>query len=120
GVRNLAPLSFFGGLSFDAPTMGRGSGSRQGINKDSLRNIKATGEFVVNLVNRRLAEQANACSAEFGSEVDEWDVAGVEAAPSEVVAPMRVREAPASLACRVRQILELGEHDRSSNNPGAP
>jgi flavin reductase (DIM6/NTAB) family NADH-FMN oxidoreductase RutF len=116
GSRNLAPFSFFGGFSFDPPTIGLGPGSRAGVHKDSLRNIKATGEFVVNLVNRRLAEQANACGAEFGADVDEWDIAGVEAAPSEVVAPMRIREAPASLECRVRQIIELGDHDHPSNN----
>jgi flavin reductase (DIM6/NTAB) family NADH-FMN oxidoreductase RutF len=116
GSRNLAPFSFFGGFSFDPPTIGLGPGSRQGANKDSLRNIKASGEFVVNLVSRQLAERANACSGEFGPEVDEWEVAGVEPAPSEVVAPMRVREAPASLECRVRQIVELGERDRASNN----
>jgi flavin reductase (DIM6/NTAB) family NADH-FMN oxidoreductase RutF len=116
GSRNLAPFSFFGGFSFDPPTIGLGPGSRQGVNKDSLRNIKASGEFVVNLISRELAERANACSAEWGPEVDEWDVAGVEPAPCEVVAPMRVREAPASLECRVRQIVELGEPERASNN----
>lgn len=116
GSRNLAPFSFFGAFSFDPPTIGLGPGSRQGINKDSLRNIKATGEFVVNLVNRGLAERANACSGEFGPETDEWDVSGVTPAPSEVVAPARVAESPASLECRVRQIVELGEPDRASNN----
>lgn len=116
GTRNLAPFSFFGAFSFDPPTIGIGPGSRQGVNKDSLHNIKATGEFVVNLVDRRLAETANACSGEFGPEVDEWEVAGVEGLPSEVVAPMRVADAPAALECRVRQVLELGDSDRASNN----
>jgi flavin reductase (DIM6/NTAB) family NADH-FMN oxidoreductase RutF len=116
GSRNLAPFSFFGAFSFDPPTIGLGPGSRRGINKDSLHNIKATGEFVVNLVDRRLAEVANGCSGEFAPEVDEWDVVAIEGAPSEVVAPMRVAEAPAALECRVRQVLELGERDRASNN----
>jgi len=116
GARNLAPFSFFGAFSFDPPTIGLGPGSRRGVNKDSLRNIKATGEFVVNLVDRRLAEAANACSAEFPPDVDEWDVSGVASAPSEVVAPARVADAPASLECRVRQVLELGDAERASNN----
>jgi flavin reductase (DIM6/NTAB) family NADH-FMN oxidoreductase RutF len=116
GTPNLAPFSFFGAFSFDPPTIGIGPGSRQGVNKDSLRNIKATGEFVVNLVDRRLAEVANACSGEWGPEVDEWKVAGVTGADSEVVAPRRVTEAPAALECRVRQILELGDADQASNN----
>jgi flavin reductase (DIM6/NTAB) family NADH-FMN oxidoreductase RutF len=96
--------------------LGIGPGSRQGTNKDSLRNIKATGEFVVNLVNRQLAEVANACSGEFGPEVNEWEVAGVTGEPSEVVAPQRVAAAPAALECRVMQILELGTPEQASNN----
>jgi flavin reductase (DIM6/NTAB) family NADH-FMN oxidoreductase RutF len=115
GSRNLAPFSFFGAFSFDPPTIGIGPGSRRGVNKDSLVNIKATGEFVVNLVDRSLAEAANASSGEFAPEVDEWAVAGVTAAPCQVVAPMRVAESPAALECRVRQVLELGEADRASN-----
>jgi flavin reductase (DIM6/NTAB) family NADH-FMN oxidoreductase RutF len=116
GAPNLAPFSFFGAFSFDPPTIGIGPGSRQGTNKDSLHNIKATGEFVVNLVDRELAEVANACSGEFGPEVDEWEVAGLTGEPSEVVAPLRVAESPAALECRVMQVLELGSSDHASNN----
>lgn len=116
GSRNLAPFSFFGAFSFDPPTIGVGPGSRRGVNKDSLRNIKATGEFVVNLVDRRLAEVVNACSGEFPPDVDEWEVSGMEGLPSETVAPKRVAAAPAALECRVRQVLELGTSDRPSNN----
>lgn len=116
GTRNLAPFSFFGAFSFDPPTIGIGPGSRQGVNKDTLRNVKASGEFVLNLVSRELAEAANACSGEFPPGVDEWEVAGLEGAPSEVVAPPRVAAAPAALECRVRQVIELGEPDRASNN----
>ena len=116
GAPNLAPFSFFGAFSFDPPTIGIGPGSRQNTNKDSLHNIKATGEFVVNLVNRELAEVANACSGEFGPEVNEWEVAGLTGEPSEVVAPRRVAQAPAALECRVIQVLELGRPDHASNN----
>jgi len=116
GSRNLAPFSFFGAFSFDPPTIGVAPGSRQGVNKDSLRNIKATGEFVVNLVDRRLAELANASSGEWGPDVDEWDVVGVTPADAEVVAPKRVAEAPAALECRARQVLELGSASRASNS----
>lgn len=116
GSRNLAPFSFFGAFSFDPPTVGIGPGSRQGVNKDTLANVKATGEMVINLVDRRLAEVANACSAEFGPEVDEWELSGLEGLASETVAPMRVAIAPVSLECRVRQVLELGTAERASNN----
>jgi flavin reductase (DIM6/NTAB) family NADH-FMN oxidoreductase RutF len=116
GSPNLAPFSFFGAFSFDPPTVGLGPGSRRGVNKDSLANIKATGEFVVNLVDRSLAEAANACSGEWGPEVDEWVVSGMVPVPSATVLPMRVATAPAALECRVRQVIELGERDRASNN----
>jgi flavin reductase (DIM6/NTAB) family NADH-FMN oxidoreductase RutF len=116
GTRNLAPFSFFGAFSFDPPTIGIGPGSRGGVNKDTLHNVKATGEFVVNLVDRALAERVNACSGEWGPEVDEWEVSGVTPVACELVAPERVGEAPAALECRVRQVLELGEPTRASNN----
>jgi flavin reductase (DIM6/NTAB) family NADH-FMN oxidoreductase RutF len=116
GTPNLAPFSFFGSFSFDPPTVGIGPGSRRGVNKDTLHNVKASGEFVINMVDRKLAEVVNACSGEWGPEVDEWEVAGVESAASETVAPMRVAEAPAALECRVHQVLELGGPDRPSNN----
>ena len=112
-----APFSFFNVVCGDPPVVCIGIGGRKpGDAKDTGNNIRTTGQFVVNLVSEESAKQMNITAIEFDSEVDEWDIAGVEAAPSEVVAPMRVREAPASLECRVRQIIELGEHDRSSNS----
>jgi flavin reductase (DIM6/NTAB) family NADH-FMN oxidoreductase RutF len=116
GVPNLAPFSFFNAFSYDPPTIAIGPGSRQGVNKDTLRNLKAGGEFVVNLVSRDLAERANACSGEWGPEVDEWKVAEVTPVASSVVAPPRVAEAPGALECRVRQVIELGEPDRATNS----
>jgi flavin reductase (DIM6/NTAB) family NADH-FMN oxidoreductase RutF len=116
GTRNLAPFSFFGAFSFDPPIVGIGPGSRQGVNKDSLTNVKASGEFVINLVDRAMAEVCNACSGEWGPEVDEWEVAGVTGEASDVVAPLRISGVPAALECRVKQILELGSAERASNN----
>jgi flavin reductase (DIM6/NTAB) family NADH-FMN oxidoreductase RutF len=116
GTRNLAPFSFFGAFSFDPPTVGIGPGSRDGVQKDSLRNVKAMGELVINLVDRSLAEVANACSGEWGPEIDEWEVSGMQPAASETVAPQRVAAAPAALECRVSQVLELGNVNRTSNS----
>jgi flavin reductase (DIM6/NTAB) family NADH-FMN oxidoreductase RutF len=116
GSRNLAPFSFFNLFAYSPPTVGIGPGSRAGVHKDSLRNIKDTGEFVVNLVSEDLAQTANLTSAEFGPEVDEWDVAGLRPAPSEVVAPARVAEAPAALECRVLQVVDLGDPGRTPTN----
>jgi flavin reductase (DIM6/NTAB) family NADH-FMN oxidoreductase RutF len=116
GVRNLAPFSFFNAFSFQPPTLGIGPGSRQGVNKDSLRNIKETGEFVVNAVSARLAELANLCSAELDSAVDEWELLDIEGADSVDVRPQRVAASPASFECRVREIVDLGPADRPTNS----
>jgi flavin reductase (DIM6/NTAB) family NADH-FMN oxidoreductase RutF len=116
GVPNLAPFSFFNAFSFSPPTIGVGPGSRQGINKDSLANIRATGELVVNGVSRRLAELANLCSAELDGEVDEWALTGLEHAPSRSVAPPRVALSPIALECRVREIVDLGDPALPTNS----
>jgi flavin reductase (DIM6/NTAB) family NADH-FMN oxidoreductase RutF len=116
GVRNLAPFSFFNAFSTQPPTVAIGPGSRQGVNKDSLRNIRETREFVVNIVSYELAVRANQTSAEFPPEVDEWDVAGLTPAPSDDVTPARVAEAPASLECRVHSIVDLGTTSSPTNS----
>lgn len=116
GSRNLAPFSFFNAFSFQPPTLGIGPGSRHGVNKDSLRNIKETGEFVVNVVNEELAKTVNLTSAEFDLEVDEWKVADVESIASATVRPERVAASPASFECNVKEIVELGTKTMPSNS----
>ena len=116
GTPNLAPFSFFGAFSFDPPIVGLGPGSRQGVNKDSLRNIKQTGEFVVNAVSACLAELANLCSAELESDIDEWELLSIEGADSVEVRPQRVAASPASFECRVREIIDLGPAVRPTNS----
>jgi flavin reductase (DIM6/NTAB) family NADH-FMN oxidoreductase RutF len=116
GARNLAPFSFFNAFSFDPPTLGIGPGSRQGVNKDSLRNIRETGEYVINLVSESLAELANLCSADVAPAVDEWELCGVRPVASERVAPDRVAESPASFECRVTKIVDLGDPGRPTNS----
>ena len=116
GTPNLAPFSFFNAFSFHPyPTVGVGPGARAGIDKDSLANIRATGELTISVVTEALAERANASSAEFGPDVDEWVVAGVTPAPSTAVAPPRVAESPVGLECRVLQIVDLGSDETPSN-----
>lgn len=116
GQPNLAPFSFFNAFSFAPPTVGIGPGSRQGINKDTLRNCRETGEFTISLVTEDLARMANACSGEFGADVNEWEAIGVEATDSIVVAPKRVAASPAALECRVLQIVDLGTPEQPSNS----
>jgi flavin reductase (DIM6/NTAB) family NADH-FMN oxidoreductase RutF len=115
GTRNLAPFSFFNAFSFNPPTVGVSPGSRRGVPKDTLANVRATGEFVINLVSAALADTANATSAELSADVDEWELAGVTPVASEAVAPARVEQAPAALECRVHQIVELGVDEPSNS-----
>ncbi len=116
GHRNLAPFSFFNAFSTAPPTLAIGPGSREGENKDSLRNLKVTGELVVNIVDERLAVIANATSGEFPREVDEWEVCGVTPVASETVRPERVGESPAAFECQVKQIVDLGSPDVPTNS----
>lgn len=109
GVRNLAPFSFFTAVSANPPVvcfapMIRGT---DGMTKDTLRNIEATGEFVVNIVSEEIAEPMNSCSADFPPDVDEFEVSGLTPAGSELVKPPRVHEAKASMECRLLQVVPV-------------
>ncbi len=116
GAPNLAPYSFFNAFSFSPPTVAIGPGSRSGVNKDTLRNIRETGEFVVSMVSEDLARLANATSGEFGPEVNEWEAMGVAGADSVAVRPRRVAASPAALECRLLQIVDLGPADQPTNS----
>lgn len=107
GTRNLAPYSFFMLFNYRPPILGFSSTGW----KDSAANIAATGEFVWNLVTRDLAEAMNASSATVEPQVDEFDLAGVAAAPSRLVAPPRVAASPVAFECRHTQTLRLQAAD---------
>lgn len=113
GVRNLAPFSFFMGVCGDPPTIAFSSGPRDGGRKDTVRNAEASGEFVVNVVDDAHAEAMNASSGEYPPEVDEFVVAGLEAAPGVRVRAPRVATAPIVLECRVAQIVRVGHGPHS-------
>src|ERR1700761_8046629 len=82
GILNLAPYSFFNAFNYHPPIVGFSSVTA----KDSLRNVQDTGEFVWNLATRDLAEKMNTSSAMVPHEVDEFELAGLNAAPSRQVA----------------------------------
>jgi len=110
GVANLAPFSFFTGVTSNPPTVcfapGRRGGS--GERKDTLRNVEDTGEFVVNMVSDDLAEKMNETAMDFPPEVDEFAEAGVTAVASAVVAAPRVAESPVSFECRRYDVVNVG------------
>lgn len=107
GRPNLAPYSFFNAVG-DTPPMVAFSSSGA---KHSVENAEATGEFVCNLATRALAEAMNATSAVVPEEVDEFTLAGLEPAPSRIVAPPRVAASPAALECRLLQVVDLVDLD---------
>jgi flavin reductase (DIM6/NTAB) family NADH-FMN oxidoreductase RutF len=107
GVRNLAPYSFFNAFNYIPPIVGFSSNGW----KHSAANIAATGEFTWNLVTRPQAEAMNATSATVDEAVDEFEVAGLAAAPSVEVACDRVAGAPVSFECVLTQQLRLTGRD---------
>lgn len=104
GVGNLAPHSFFNVACQKPPMVSFSSVGR----KDTLRNILATGHFVVNLVSEGMEDLANASSAPFAADVDEAPAVGVALEPSEVVPVPRVADSAASIECRLHSSLKLG------------
>jgi len=109
GIRNLAPFSFFTGISANPPVicfspMVRGS---DGARKDTLLNIEAVQEFVVNVVSEEFAEKMNICSVEFPPEVDEFEMSGLTPVASDLVKPPRVQESHISMECRLIHIVHV-------------
>ncbi len=105
GVDNLAPHSFFTVSCVDPPIVQFTSVGK----KDSLRNVRETGEFVVCLATEPLFEQVNATGTDFPDDVSEFAEVGLTPEPSAEVAPPRVAESPVALECRLHQTLELGD-----------
>jgi flavin reductase (DIM6/NTAB) family NADH-FMN oxidoreductase RutF len=109
GIRNLAPFSFFTAISANPPVicfcpMIRGEDASR---KDTLRNIEAVREFVVNVVSEEFAAQMNVCSTEFPPDVDEFEVSGLTPIPSDLVKPPRVKESHIHMECRLLQIVDV-------------
>jgi flavin reductase (DIM6/NTAB) family NADH-FMN oxidoreductase RutF len=113
GVNNLAPFSFFMGVCPEPPTIAFSSGPRARERKDTVRNAEHTGDFVVNVVDDDRAEQMNLSSGEYASDVDEFALTGLTAAPGVRVRAPRVLEAPISLECRVARIIPVGHGPHS-------
>jgi flavin reductase (DIM6/NTAB) family NADH-FMN oxidoreductase RutF len=107
GRPNAAPFSFFNGLSGDPPLLGISINERGGAPKDTLRNIRETGEFVVNVVNGEMIQRVVHASGEWPENVDELALTGLTPAPAERVRPPRVAESPVHLECRLFREVEL-------------
>ena len=114
GMNNLAPFSFFNGVCSEpmavmfCPVI-RGS---DGQEKDTLKNIKATKEFVANIVSEEIAQQMNQCSAEYPYGVDEFNETGLTPEKAKVVKAPLVKESKINMECKLLQLVEIG------NKPG--
>jgi flavin reductase (DIM6/NTAB) family NADH-FMN oxidoreductase RutF len=109
GQLNAAPFSFFNALAGDPPVVGIGIGSHDpGRPKDTRRNIRDTGQFVVNLVSEEARERMNITAIEFESGVSEPHEAGLTTVASVHVKPPRLADSPVSMECELIQIVEFG------------
>jgi flavin reductase (DIM6/NTAB) family NADH-FMN oxidoreductase RutF len=123
GRHNLAPFSFFNAVCIDPPLLAFAPGLRpsrqpngsQGEAKDTLRNIRETKEFVVNVVTFDLAEAMNLTSGEYDPSVNEFELAKLTQEPSEIVRPSRVAGSPVSFECKLYQILDFSPAPTSSS-----
>ena len=113
GTLNLAPYSMFTGVCAKPPTVVFCPGYHEPYfrEKDTFRNIAATGEFVVNFVNTDTVDAMNLTALELAPEVDEFKMAGVTPVPSQVVKPPRVAESPISFECTLHEIVTIGLTD---------
>lgn len=109
GNRNLAPFSFFNGVCSNPPSLLFCPVNHpDGREKDTLRNIRETGQFVVNTASESVAREMNQTSANYPPTTDEFIEAGVTPSPSKLVKPPRVLESPASFECELIQIIQVG------------
>ncbi|MBN3962131.1 flavin reductase family protein [Nostoc sp. NMS8] len=114
GTPNVAPFSFFMGVTANPPTLAISTGLRHGVKKDTLLNVEQSGELVVNIVVEELGEQMNATSGDFPPDVDEFQVAGLTPAPSKLVRPPRVAESPINIECVLKQVVYVGNEGSQS------
>ena len=112
GVRNLAPFSFFTVASAWPPVLCFCPSVREAkdglrATKDTLENIRATGEFVVNIVSEETVDAMNLTAAQLPPEADEFAHAGLTPLAGEAVRAPRVAEAKVQMECRLREIVEV-------------
>ena len=116
GVANLAPFSFFNAGGAHPPSvvfMPVTSGTNR--DKDTLHNVRDTGEYVIHMVPWALREKMSQASADYPPEVDEFEMAGFTKAPSVKVKPWRAAECPIALECKLYKIVEHGEGPYHAN-----
>jgi flavin reductase (DIM6/NTAB) family NADH-FMN oxidoreductase RutF len=119
GQPNVAPFSFFNAFSGKPPILGFSPGLRQSTGgsspKDTLSNVQATGEFVVNVVTFNLVEAMNLTSGEYDPSVNEFELAKLEMRPSQIVKPPQIAASPVSFECKLDKIVQFGREAPAGN-----
>ena len=116
GMANLAPFSFFSGVTSNPPTlMFVPVNNRDGRSKDTVRNIEETREMVVNVVSAEQAVAMSATAAALPPEESEFAYAGLAATPSLRVKPLRVAGARVAFECTLHSIVKIGEGAGAAN-----
>ena len=107
---NLAPFSYFQVVDHDPPMFVVGLGPRPGRPKDTYRNLKETGECVINIVSENMIPAVNATSIDAPYSVSEWAISGLHQAPSTTVTPSRVQESIFSIEGKLTDLKEFENH----------
>jgi len=108
GVPNLAPFSFFNGVSDVPPiVMFSCAPPTPSLNKDTRANCLATKEFVIHVVADAMKDAMNTSSGGYPAAVDEFEAAGLTKAPSSLVKPARIADAPVAMECKLHDSLDL-------------
>lgn len=116
GISNLAPFSFFNAVGNNPPAVVFSPATKaDGSSKDTVANLRAVGEFVVNVVPYEIREAMNESSRPFPPEIDEFEAAGFTPLPSRFVRPSRVAESPVHMECKLLQIVPVGDGPLSGN-----
>lgn len=115
GISNLAPFSFFNAFSANPPILGFSPGLKRGadnqpVQKDTLRNVIETEEFVVNMVNLENAESMVKSSANFDANTSEFEELNLTQLPSKMVKAPRLGESPINMECKLFKIVDLGSN----------
>lgn len=110
GISNLAPFSFFNGVSSKPPCiMFSAARFPDDSKKDTLRNIEETGEFVVNFSSEWIAAPLVHCASEYPYGTSEFESVGLTPVPSVKVSPPRVKESPIHFECKLHKTVDVGD-----------
>lgn len=112
GINNLAPFSYFNILGDDPPHVMFSTRRDNNSNKDTLNNVLANKQFVVNMVTENVVEAMNTTASSVASDIDEFQLAKVTPIPSVLVKPMRVKESPIHFECEMVHHYFLEDHNQ--------